>query len=1065
MKRFQGLAISFLIGCCAAVGQVSTSSISGTITDSSGAAVADASVTAIQTDTNLARTAQTNKAGQYQLLSLPIGPYRVEVNGAGFKKFEQSGVVLDIDRNARIDAVLEVGELSQTISVAADATRVNTAEASLGRTVENREILNLPLVNRDVYTLLTLTPGVDDVASDNPLGSPTETVAVNGSSTGTGSINYFLDGGNNTSGLRNTGNPAPNPDAVQEFRVITNSFGAEFGRFAGGVVDVVTKSGTNSFHGSLFEFLRNDKLNANTYGALTKSPLHRNQFGGTFGGPIVKDKLFFFGGYSGLRQRETYFKNSAIVPTDLERQGNFSQTLDSKGQPVKITDPSTKQLFPGGIIPANKLDLAAQNILTQSIPKANLPGDFYQATVPHPFDTDEVNFKMDYLVSQHQVTGSYFRNSGQNLDALLGSLPWASRNFTWAQDNINLGDTWTISPTIINQFRATYMRDFGGRVPAPQQSLADFGSNFVVQGTPSLPQIGVTGYFSLNNAISGPVAGSNYYGLRDVFSFVAGKHSVKVGADMYLEKLIHDTLLNNYGVFSFDGSKSGNALADFVLGTPRSMSQDAPITKYQNDWYYGFFIQDDYRVTSRLTLNLGLRYDLQLPFTDPSNRYLAYVAGRQSTAVPGALPGLLFPGDKGIGRGIIPADKNNFAPRVGFAYDPTGSGKTSIRGAAGLFYGSPSANEWNISSDHQPFTVRQTFPNVATLSNPYANVAGGSPFPYTYSAGNPRFLPNADVSGINLAFRWPYTYQMNFSVQRQIAGGSVVTASYVGSLAHKLPFQRDTNYPIYTPAATSSNVNNRRPIQPTGLFSQVLSLDSSMNTSYHGLQLSVESRLARHFAFKGYYTFSKALDGVDLQASNVNNGAENFNNLSLERGRTASDRRHNAVVSLIWDTNYFNSSKPWLRWTLNGWTISGILSAHSGDPFTVTAGRDVNLDGNSSDRANITGNPHLDPNRSRNDVMNMWFNTAAFVSPATGQDGNAARNLLDSPGSKNADIALFRDFPIRENIKLQFRAEMTNAFNIVNLSNPDGNLNSRTFGTIRTAGAMRQSQLGLRLSF
>jgi TonB-dependent Receptor Plug Domain. len=942
-------------------GQVTTASIVGRVTDRTGAAVPNVTVTATQVDTNFSRSAETNATGFYSIRPLPIGNYKIDVTAPGFKQYSQSGIVLEVDRSARIDPTLEIGEMSQSISVTADAAQVNTTEVSLGRTIQNKDIVNLPLVNRDVYSLLALTPGVDKSTTDNPLGSPTQTTVVNGSGTGTGSVNYFLDGGNNTSGLRNTGNPAPNPDAVQEFRVITNNYGAEYGRFAGGVVDVVTKSGSNEVHGSLFEFLRNDKLNARPYNLSSKSPLRRNQYGGTAGGPVIKNRTFFFGGYSGLRQREITSKLAAVVPTSLERLGDFSAST------VKPKDPLTGVLFPGGLIPSTRLDPTAQNILKASIPLANRAGQKLEATQSHPFDTDEYNFKIDQVFEKHQATGSMFRYSGSDTQPLIGNVPWAGRIFTWTQQNFNVGDTWTVTPTIVNQLRATYVRNFGGRVPYPQTSLADFGSNYRVQGTPSLPDINVSGYFALSNAISGPLAGSNYYGLRDVLSWSRGRHSIRAGGDMYLEKTMLDTLLNNYGVFAFDGSKSGNALADFVLGTPARMSQDAPTSKNDNNWYYGFFVQDDFRIHPRLTLNLGLRYDLQLPMTDPLNRKIAYVAGQKSTIVPSAPLGILFPGDQGIPRGIIATDKNNFAPRIGIAWDPRGDGKMSVRAAGGVFYGSISANEWDLSSDHQPFTVRQSFPNVKTLTDPYGNIAGGSPFPYYYSPTSPRFLPNADISAISRDFRSPYTYQMNFSVERQLNKDTVVTAAYVSALSHKNPFQRDINYPIYAPGATTANVNSRRPILP-GVLSSIQVVESSMNTAYHGLQVTTERRLAAHFQFKGFYTFSKALDSVDEQSSNVNTGAQDHNRLDLERGRTGSDRRHNFVMSLIWDINYFNGSIRPLRWVLNGWTVSSIVSARSGAPLTITSGTDANLDGYGGDRANLVGNPLLDPNRSRSEV-------------------------------------------------------------------------------------------------
>ncbi|MFB3828816.1 MAG: carboxypeptidase regulatory-like domain-containing protein [Bryobacteraceae bacterium] len=1037
--------------------QVSTQSIFGTLTDASGAVIPNVTVTATNVETNFSRDARTDSAGQYSIRFLPTGSYRVEVNPPGFKRWVQTGVVLDINRNARVDPVLEVGAISESVTVNADAPLVNTADATLGRTVT--EVTVLPLVNRNVYQLLNLTPGVENTENTNAFGFPEQRTNINGSSyQGTGTVNYFLDGGNNTTGLRGTGNVAPNPDAVQEFRVITNAYGAEFGRFAGGVVDVITKSGTNTFHGSLFEFIRNDKLNANTWGALTRPPLRRNQFGGSFGGPVVKNRAFFFTSYSGLRQREQEFKNAAIVPTELERRGDFSASR------IKPTDPLTRQPFPGGIIPAGRIDQTARNILDRTIPLANLPGNFYQVTQGEPYDSDEFQLKGDHSLSPtHQLTGSYFRQTGKSLESLAGNLIWSQRQFSWTQQNFNASDTWTIRPTIVNQLRMTYVRNFGGRLNLPEQSLADYGSNFRVQGQPSLPQITVSGFFTLGQGIAGPVAGSNYYGLREALSINRGSHTFKIGGEVSLEKFIHDTTLNNYGTFSFDGSISGSGLTDFVLGRPRTMNQDAPITKIDNSWYYGLFLQDDWRIHRRLILTVGLRYDLQPPIKDPHDRKLAFIAGRRSQVVPTAPAGLLFPGDTGIERGIISADKNNFAPRLGLAWDPAGDGKTSLRTAFGLFYGGLSGNEWNATADNQPFTIRQQFNTVRSFTDVYGDLPGGvSPFPYSFTPASPRFVFPAAVLGPSLDFRWPYTYQMNFSLQRQVFRDLSVEAAYVNALAHKLPFQRDLNYPVYGPGATAGNVNSRRPYLP-GTLSNISELGSIMNTAYHGFQLSVDKRMSRGVQVKGYYSFSKSLEGARMQNDTTAGGAQNMNNLAAERGRTDNDRRHNVVASVVWQIQYFQNAA--LRRVLNGWMLSGIITLRSGAPMTVTSGRDNNLDGNNNDRANLVGNPRLDPDRSRAEVTSRWFNTAAFVTNPAGTDGTAGRNILDEPGRKVVDVGIFRDFTLREPMTLQFRAELTNAFNIVNLSGPTLNLTSAAFGTIRTARDMRQAQLGLRFSF
>jgi len=1069
MRRALTLALplALLLAASLLEGQVTTASISGIVTDSTGAVVPGAEVTVSQLETNYERSTVGDETGHFLINFLPLGTYRIDVVTGGFKKFSRTGIVLDIDRKARVDPVLEVGGLSEALSITADAPQINTSDASIGRTVSNKEIVSLPLVNRDLYSLLLLTPGVDQSDATNPLGSPAQISVVNGSPSGTGSIAYYLDGGNNTAGLRNTGNSLPSPDAVQEFRVITNSYSAEYGRFAGGMVDVVTKSGSNELHGSLFEFFANDALNANSWNATVKPSLRRNQFGGSFGGPAIKNRTFYFGSYSGLRQRKADFSNAAIVPTPAERSGDFSASAN------RPNDPVTRLPFDGGIIPENRLDPTALAILKTAIPIANLPNNFYEATVPHPLNTDEVQFKLDHqLTPAHKLTGSYYWTSGEDIEGFqnpvpTGSLPWSRRAFDWTQQNINAGHTWTVSPSLLNQLRLTYVRNFGGRTNSPAESLADFGSKFQVQGIPALPDIAVTGYFRLAQAIAGPVAGSNYYGIRELLSWNKGHHALRAGAEWSLEKNILSALLNNYGTFAFDGSKTGNALADFLIGLPRTMNQDAPITKYNNGWYFAGFVQDDFRIHRRLTLNLGLRYDVQTPFTDPHDRQLTFVNGVQSTAVPSAPPGLLFPGDPGIGRGIIKADKNNFSPRLGLAWDPSGSGKTSVRAAAGIFYGSVSANEWNQTTDFQPFSARQQFNDVKSLSDPYGNLPGGvSPYPYIYSPTNTKFLPNAAITGIARDLRWPYIYQLNVSVQRQVTTDLNVTAAYVGALGHAWPTLLDVNYPVFGPGATAANVNDRRPIEPKPqTYSTISMIQSRVNTAYHGLQVTVEKRASKNYTFKGYYAFSKSLEGANEAAANGNTGMQDPTKLYLERGRTNTDRRHNVAISTIWNIDYFTGSSELWRGILNHWVLSGIITAKSGAPFIVLSGRDNNLDGVNNDRADLVGNPKLDSDRSRSAASNMWFNTAAFRQNATGQPGTSGRNILDKPGSKNVDLALFRNFSLSESKTLEFRCEMTNAFNLVNLRGPNNTLTSPAVGTIRDADPMRQVQLGLRFTF
>lgn len=1075
ISLFSILALfSILVASAASVAaQVTTVTISGTVSDSAGAALPNAQVTAINTETNFSRTATTDSSGQYSIQFLPIGLYRLEVSASGFKKFVQSGIVLEINRNARIDPALEAGAVTETVSITGDAPLVETNNATLGQTTNNEEITRLPLVNRDVYTLLELTAGVDSTTNSNIFGSPAQTTTVNGSAnSGGGTVNYYLDGGSNTNGLRNTGNSLPNPDAVQEFRVITNSYSAEYGRFAGGVVDVVTKSGTNQWRGSLFEFIRNDALNAGRWtpgiSTLRKEVLRRNQFGGSFGGPVIRDKTFFFVSYSGLRQRRPVFSNTGLPTTQAERNGVFSSRIKDPAKTGACTATDQTACFPNNTIPTNRFDPVAVRIMNEWIPLPNLPNNAYEAQQTRPLDTDEIQIKMDHaLTSAHQLAGSYFFQTGSDIERLRGNLPWVDRAFTWKQHNINLGDTWTISPTMINQFRITYVRLFGGRLNLPEKALGDYGSKFNVQGPKTLPQIEIAGRVTLGVAIGGPVGGSNLYQIRDVFSWTRGSHNLKFGGEASLEKLIQDTTLNNYGIFRFNSNNTrgtGNAMADFLLGLPLNFNQDAPITKIDSGWYTGLFIQDDFKIHPRLTLNLGLRYDLQLPLKDPLDRKLTFVQGRQSKVVPNAFPGMLFPGDEGIGRGIVAADKNNFAPRIGLAWDPAGDGKTAVRAAFGVFYGSMGGNMWNGTADNQPFSIRQQFTNPGTLTDPYIFQPGGvSPFPYSYSPNNIRFILPAAIGGPSLDFRIPYVYQFNLTVQRQLTKDLGVTAAYVSTLGHKFRLNRDNNYPVFRAGATTGNVNARRPILP-GQLGAITLIESITNSAYHGLQLTAEKRLSRNFSFKAFYTFGKALDSAGSQ-SDTSDSVQNFNNIAAERGRADSDRRHNFVLSGIWRSNYFKDKNPFARHLLDGWSLSAIVTMRSGRPLTITNGSDANVDGNNNDRANLIGDPVLDHNRSRSEVVARWFNTAAFAQTPVGTDGTAGRNIIDGPGLKNVDLGIFRDFNLTERFRLQFRAEATNALNIVNLNNPVTSRNSSQFGQIRDARTMREVQLGLRLTF
>jgi hypothetical protein len=1066
--------------------QVTSAAIVGTITDASGAALPGATVTARNVDTGFSRAVPSNESGAYRLEFLPIGNYVVEVTLPGFKTASRSGLVLSVNDTVRVDQALSVGGVAETVNVAGEAPEVNTATADLSKTIDAAAIQSLPLVDRNVYTLLDLTPGVQSnnngVASASSgtsslvLGFPEQRTLINGGADGgTGSVNYYLDGGINMTGLRNTGNILPNPDAIQEFKVQTNSYNVEYGRFSSGIINVITKTGTNTFRGSAFEYVRDGKMNAKDWGSvLGTPPLKRNQFGATLGGPIARDKTFFFASYSGLRQTTSTFLNTAIVPTALERVGDFSA---SRTLP---TDPATGQTFVCngvvGAICANRLDPVAVKIIGTYIPTANVPGSIWQGYVPSPFDTDEMLLKVDHqLNAVHRVSANYFLTTGSNtVRAGGGNLPWGNQEFNWRQHNVNVSDTWVVSNSRINQAWFSFNRNYGGRLNLPATSLTDLGSSAVIQGAPSLPQITVSGFFTLSNAIGGPKAGGDFYSARDVYSWNTGPHGIKLGGELSYNKTVQDTLLNNYGVFTFNNSVTRNALADFLIGMPSAVTQDAPVTALWNSWYGAAFLQDDYRISGRMTLNLGLRWDVQTPGVDPQNRFTTYVPGQKSTVNPAAPVGQLFYGDPGVERGVIATNWKHVSPRAGFVWDPFGDGKTSIRGAAGLFYGSISGNEWNTMTNFQPWSTRLTFtnispttnaagvPNGASLRNPYNNFVGGPPFPYNGSYTN-----GGGIFAVSQDFEWARAYQTNVGVQRQVTRALALGAAYVGTFSRNLPLGRDVNYPVVTPTATAAGANilARR---PNPAFGAVLLLDSDQYSNYNGLQVTFNLRQWHRVGVNGFYTLSKTMTSAQLQNNTTQGLAQNYSRLADEYGRADTDQRHVFSASVNWSLDYYRGGNGALEHVLNGWTIAPIVKLRSGLPFTVTNGNvDANLDGNTNDRAQLIGDPHLD-----NPSAALWFNTAAFaqnrVVTGVATDGNSPRNVLDGPGFKVVDLALSRDFRLPR-VKLTFRAEGTNVFNIVNLGQPGAAVpsgaTSTTFGVIRTANAMRRLQLGLRLAF
>ena len=1178
--RVFAMFVLILGGSLMAWSQQITGSIVGTVNDQQGAVVNTANVRATNTETGFSRSAPANGYGEYRIDYLPVGIYTVEVTASGFQRFVQKNIVLTVDQTQTVNATLQVGAQTQTVTVTEAPPTVDTSDAELGRTISPAEITGLPLVNRNAYAELSLTPGVmanSMSQQSNPsgtpdfvIGLPSTDVQVNGSiDGGNPEVSFYLDGGLNINGIRNYGNQLPNPDALEEFRVETSEFSAQYGHMSAAVVTAVTKSGTNQFHGALFEFNRNTDFNAfpwnapkNVAGQFINAPYHRNQFGGVFGGPVKKDKAFFFFSYGGLRQVVGAYESGGRVPTAAERLGDFTGDLPSPtnskvsnygSTPFTIDMPGTKTAYTGNTntssgcpaggtannptnlncLPVSAADKAAATLLGGSNSSASIPLPNVTpsgALVPlnwsgyftGPTDENEYLGKYDQVLSDkdHVAATYFFVRTTQNGFGGGNIVPWTVNQSYTNQTNANLSDIHTFGATTANQAWLAFTRVAGGRVNLPAVNIGQLGSGYTIQGPSTLPNLAISGYFTAGVSLAGPVTASDFYSLRDMVSMTKGKHTLFYGGEFALDKGMFVGNLYNYGQFSFASSApttTGNALADFYTGMLSSMEQDTPYHTLMSAWHVAVFVQDNYRITSRFTANLGVRWDIDTPPVESSNLTAAFIpskaaltstsssTGTESTVIPTAPPGMFFPGDPGVARGIITTKYHHIAPRIGFAWDPFGDGKTAIRAGAGLFYGTTSGNEWNQPGNANPYAVRQTFGSVNSKSNPYATTMvngtassfpNGDPFPYTFNPKSPRFLLPASIESIGTNVQWPYIYQFNLAVQRQLPLQVALTAAYVGTLSRDVPTMIDGNYAPYVPGITGESsgsagtggYNARRPYDQnstgTGTLGQNIFLVTNQTASYHSLQLMASRPLTHNIMVNGFYVWSHAIQSSNESAIGQMT-AQDFDNLWEEKGPMDADRRNVATISGRWNVDYYHGKNFFMKEVVNGWTISPIWVMQSGSPFSVSTGSDKNDDSANANRPDLVSgtNWNLGAHRARATEAAEWFNTEAFVANGPGvaggigpggADGNTPRDYLRAPGYRDVDLGLFRDIRFERGIVFQIRGEATNAFNLVSLNGPGssgppttagGTPTSSSFGVITGAASPRIIQVGARLTF
>jgi len=706
-----------------------------------------------------------------------------------------------------------------------------------------------------------------------------------------------------------------------------------------------------------------------------------------------------------------------------------------------------------------------------------------------------------------------------------GNVNWTGDQSKTVQTNANISEVHTFSASTANQAWLTLTRAIGGRILIPvtgpgNQTLASFGSNFLIQGPANLPYLTISGDFNTGNPNAGPTTGSNNYELRDVVSMTKGKHNLSLGGEFALDQTMFVADLNNYGDVGFASSaptSTGNALADFVAGQTSSFEQDTPYVTHLSTWHTAVFAQDNYRITPRFTANLGLRWDIDTPPVDAHNRTASFVPNQQSTITPSAPKGLLFVGDAGVGRGIISTSFTHISPRLGFAWDPFGDGKTSVRAAAGIFYGIPGGNEWNQPGNGAPFALRESFGPTPSLTNMYGGVAygflntspGGGIFPYTYTPAHPIFIPFAGPEAIATYMKYPSVYQFNLSVQQELPARITLTTAYVGTLGRNLATFVDENYAPYStafgmPSNSAASVDARRQYDSgipgaAGTLSGITYLIPGQTTNFNSLQVSATKTMSRGFTVSGFYVWSRALESANFVENGLQ-GAQDFgvagkpftstNNslgavgggLQEERGLMPVNHDSNAAISGMWNIDYVHGNKI-MEEVANGWSITSVALFTSGAPFSMSTGSNNNFDSANANRPNaVPGvSPYLSPHRCRvcaasaNGVTTAWFNKAAFtpngpgaaggIGPG-GADGNVGPFSLNGPGLKDMDAGLLRNITFERGVVFQFRAEITNVMNWVNLSGPTSSLSSGNDGKITGATAtQRVIQLGGRLTF
>lgn len=1088
-----------------------TGTIAGTVTDTSGRAVPGARVKATLQERSTTRTTVTNRQGGYVMPVLGVGHYTVTVKAQGFKTFTQGGITLTAGEDARVDAHLEVGNVTQTVNVTAQPPLIDTRTSQYGALISPASVEDLPLNGRNVVDLIELLPGVSNV--DAPESFTGDRSGPTYSSNGTranGNL-YLFDGMPYNALFRNTGLNYPPPDAVQEIHVITGSYSAEYGRNGGSVFSVVTKSGTDHLHGGAWEYLRNDALNANDYFAKAAGQpipkLIENQFGFDAGGPILKKKLFIFGAYEGLRKREGALHSGVFTPTQVQRSGDFSGDCSSgfdangvcldrskgkvtdqiyapqtamftsqpcDGQPAAV-NPCAGQAFADNKIPSADFDAISQKFMSE-IPLPDATTGEYTTETPEPTNNNEFMARVDYNLGHNDLFGRYDQGHTTETD-FGGDIPsYEPISLTADTYSPVFGGTFVFGAGLINQLRIGYTRFVSNEPTSAKESLHSMGSSFPVIGPPTPPEVTIGSFTLGTNSSVNQVDTNEIFDINDSFEQEIGTHDLRYGVEFLRASYLNNTNTFGMGGFNFNGQVTadasglgGDPVADFLLGVPKSLEVDSPSLNQagiQKSFYA--YVEDNWHIQRRLTLNLGVRYELNVPWFQPDNYWATFHPGQQSTVFPGAPLGEVFYGDKGVPRGMYRTQYFDFLPRFGFAWDIQGNGKTVLRGAYGIYNDMLGANV--IQNKDQPFNYSFSYP--LSGSNPDYIIGGladpllGQPaIPLTVDLKNPTFIGTASVFSPDPNNVTPYIQDVTLNVQRQLTANMMLQIGYVGQFGRHLWTDAKINAKRYDP--TTGKLSS-----PYPYAGGITDFSTNTNSTYNGLQVYLSRRLSRGLQLTGAYAYASCID----QGSNYNESGSGAVpqpwDLASERGHCehyAGSSRHIFSASGIWHIPA-PAARSFVNTLTHNWEISTIIKAQSGQYWNVTTGKDNADSGTPNQRPNLVGDPNTGTCSNGDAVgsLNCYFNTSAFAVPDKYLYGDLARDTALSPGSKNVDIAVLRDFPWGEHRSIQFRAEAYNALNITNFEfgkNTVKMSSGKAFGVITDAGSARELQFALKVHF